>query len=216
MKSGNTILALSLIMMVSFAVGLYAYQQMPDRVASHWNAQGKVDGYMPKFWGVFLMPVIMALVSTLFLLIPRIDPLKANIDKFRGYYQGFILIVAAFLLYIYLLTVFWNFGHRFNMTLALVPALGLLYYCVGIVMGHAQRNWFIGIRTPWTLSSDVVWRQTHEKGAKLFKASGLVAVLGAFFQDYAIVLAVGPVIISSFYLMAYSYFSYQKEAKRGP
>ncbi len=116
-------LILTVIILFSFLAGAIFYPKMPDEMASHWNSQGEVDGYISRFWGVFLMPIISFGVLILFQLIPRIDPLKENIERFRKYFDGFILILVVFLLYIYLLSILWNLGWRFNMTRAVVPSI---------------------------------------------------------------------------------------------
>jgi len=201
------------IIILSFAIGIYYYPQMPEKLASHWNAQGQVNGYMSKFWGLFLMPIISMGMLLLFILIPRIDPLKSNIQEFRKYYDGFVVLIIVFLFYLHLLTIFWNSGYTFNMITYLSPALAILFYYTGILIENAKRNWFIGIRTPWTLSSDNVWDKTHKIGGKLFKIAGILALLAIFFESYAILIIVVPVIIVSIYIVAYSYFEYQKEMK---
>ncbi len=198
------------IIFVSFILGGYLYPQMPEQVASHWNARGEVNGYMGRFWGVFLFPIILTGLFVLFMLIPRIDPLKENIEGFRSYYDGFIVMISLFLFYIFLLTILWNMGTRFNMTLVLVPAIGVLYYYLGVMLENARQNWFIGIRTPWTLSSEVVWKKTHRLGAKLFKAAGVLALFGVFTERFAIYFMVGPVLFASLYTIIYSYTEYQK------
>ena len=81
-------------------------------------------------------------------------------------------------------------------------------------MENAKRNWFVGIRTPWTLSSETVWNKTHKLGAKMFKIAVLLAFIGFFFGSYAIFFVLIPVLSAAGYLMAYSYFEYQKEAKK--
>ena len=207
-KSEIIILA---IILLSFAIGIYSYHQMPEKVASHWNAQGQVNGYMSKFWGVFLMPIISVGLLLLLIFIPRIDPLKSNIQQFRKYFDGFVVLIMVFLFYIYLLTIFWNSGYTFNMTTFLSPALAVLFYYTGILIENAKRNWFIGIRTPWTMSSDKVWDKTHKIGGKLFKIAGVVALLAIFFESFAIFFIVVPVILISIYTVVYSYFEYQKE-----
>lgn len=199
-----------LIILTSFIVGIYFYPQMPDRVASHWNIQGEVDGYMSKFWGLFFMPLMSIGLLLLFLIIPKIDPLKENIEKFRKYFDGFIVLMMLFLFYVYLLTVFWNIGFRFNMSRLMIPAMGILFYYCGILVENAKRNWFIGIRTPWTLSSETVWGKTHKIGGKLFKIAGVAAFLGLFFPSSAFFLVIIPVILSAIYLVLYSYFEYKK------
>jgi len=202
-----------IIILISFGIGIYFYPQFPDRVASHWNAQGQVDGYMSKFWGLFLLPIILLGMWLLFLVIPKIDPLKHNIEKFRKYFDAFIALVVLSLFYIYVLTILWNLGKTFDMGRAMMPAIGILFFYAGVLISHAKRNWFIGIRTPWTLSSDNVWDKTHKLGAKLFKIAGVIAFLGIFSQGAAIWLVLVPAIFFSLYIIIYSYFEYKKEEK---
>jgi len=204
------------IVILSFAIAVYLYPMMPDRVASHWNAQGQVDGYTDKFWGLFIMPLVSIALLLLFVAIPRIDPLKENIQKFRKTFDIFVILVLLFLFYLFGLTIIWNFGTKFNMIWALVPAFVGLFYYVGILVENAKRNWFIGIRTPWTIMNENVWNRTHKLGGKLFKISALIAVLGMLFEDYALWFVLVPVIAISAYLVVYSYFEYQKEMMRKP
>ncbi|MCD6274410.1 MAG: SdpI family protein [Candidatus Aenigmarchaeota archaeon] len=206
----NEIIILGIILF-SFIFGIYFYPQMPEKIASHWNVQGQVDGYMPKFWGLFLMPLISAGLFLLFITIPKIDPLKTNIEKFRKYYDGFIILIIIFLFYLHLLTIFWNMGIRFDIIQLLAPAFGILFYYCGILTENVKRNWFIGIRTPWTLSNDAVWDKTHKFGGKLFKISGIVVLFGIFFRNYALFFILVPVILVAICTIIYSYVEYQKE-----
>lgn len=201
------------IIVLSFIIGIYFYPRMPAAVASHWNERGEVDGYMSKFWGLFLMPFISVGLVLLFVLIPKIDPLKANIEKFRRYFDVFVVLTVVFLLYLYLLTILWNMGLRFDMIQLLAPALGILLYYCGVLIEKAKRNWFIGIRTPWTLSSDKVWEETHKIGGRLFKVTGVVALLGVLLPDYAMLFVLVPILLVAAYTIVYSYFEYQKEAR---
>jgi len=204
-------LAILLIILLSFVIGFYFYPRMPEMMASHWDDQGVVNGYMSKCSSLFFMPFISLFLFLLFVLIPKIDPLKENIEKFRKYYEGFILLIILFFFYIYLLTLYWNLGYKFNMVVFLIPAFSVLFYCCGTLIEKARRNWFIGIRTPWTLSSDSVWEKTHKLGGKLFKINGIIALLGLFFQEWAFFLVIVPTIFLAIYLALYSYFEYQKE-----
>ena len=201
------------IISLSFIIGIYLYPQMPEEMASHWNTQGEVDDYLSKFWGLFLMPVISIGLFLLFTLIPKVDPLKENIKKFRKYFDAFIILIIVFLFYIYLLSIFWNLGFRFNMGRLMLPALGILFYYCGILVENAKRNWFIGIRTPWTLSNEKVWEKTHKIGAKLFKIAGLIAFIGILFPNYAFFFVLIPMLLFSVYTIVYSYFEYRKETK---
>ena len=157
------------------------------------------------------MPFISVGLSLLLVLILKIDPMKANIERFKKYYYGFVILVLLFLFYLYLLTIFWNIGIRFNMIQLLAPAFGILFYSCGVLIEKAKRNWFIGIRTPWTLSSENVWDKTHRIGGKLFKAAGIITFLGIFFQSYAIFFMLGPIILVAFFTIIYSYLQYQKK-----
>ena len=206
-------LIIVVIILLSFTVGIHYYPQMPDRIATHWNAQGQVDGYMSKFWGLFPMPIISVGLLLLFILIPTMDPLKSNIQQFRKYFDGFVVLIMVFLFYLYLLTIFWNSGYRFNIIVFLSPAFAILFYYTGILIENTKRNWFIGIRTPWTLSSDRVWDKTHKIAGKLFKIAGIVALGAIFFETAAIFFIIVPVIIISIYAIVYSYFEYQKETR---
>ncbi len=201
------------IIIISIIIGIYFYPRMPERVASHWNAKGEVDDYMSKFWGLFLMPIISTILLLLFIFMPKIDPLKANVEKFRKYFDNFIVLLIAFLFYLYLLTIFWNLNIKFSMIGFLAPAFGILFYYCGVLVENAKRNWFIGIRTPWTLSNEKVWDKTHKIGGKLFKIVGIIAFLGISFQNYALFLVLVPVILITIYTIVYSYIEYQKETK---
>jgi len=212
--STRTTVILTLIMIATaIFLGLALYDRLPAQVASHWNANDQVDGTMPRFWGAFLMPLITLAMLGLFLLIPAIDPMKANIETFRRPFNTFIVLIVAFLLYLHVLTALWNLGlQNFRMSAALLPAMGLLFIFVGVMLRQARRNFSIGIRTPWTLSSDRVWDQTHRVGAALFIISGALTALGAFFPGtIAHWFVLGPVIASSLFLVVYSYFLWRDE-----
>jgi uncharacterized membrane protein len=199
------------IVLVSFIIGAYLYPSMPAEMASHWNARGEVNGYMEKFWSLFLMPVISLGMLLLFLAVPKMDPLKSNVAKFRKYFDNFVIVIMAFMLYIYMLTILWNLGMAFDISIALSPAFAIIFYYSGVLMEKSKRNWFIGFRTPWTMSSDRVWDKTNKLGGKLFKACGVIALLGVLFPVYAILFAIIPVIVSGIYTFVYSYAEYRKK-----
>jgi uncharacterized membrane protein len=216
MKTKNIQILIIGLILVSFLIGAYLYPYMPEKMASHWDANGSVDGYMPKLWGLFLLPVISAILFLTFMLIPKIDPHKGNIEKFRGHFDVFILLLFVFLFYVHMLTMLWNLSYRFNIIQLLAPAFGLLIYYAGIMMENAKQNWFIGVRTPWTLSSEVVWDKTNKLAGKLFKVAGVLAAMGLIFPKYAIFLILVPVILAAVYPIIYSYQKYQPEIKAGP
>src|SRR6185503_7663094 len=103
-----------------------------DQMASHWNVNDQVDGYMPKFWGVFLLPLITLGMFLLFLVLPSIDPMKANIAQFREVFNLFIVFIVGFMIYLHSLALAWSLGYTaFRMSSAMLPALGLLLILLG-------------------------------------------------------------------------------------
>lgn len=213
MNTHTTTIVVLVMIVAASIVGLVLWSQLPEQMASHWNANDQVDGYTSKFAGVFLLPLITLGVFLLFLVIPTIDPLKANIAQFRDVFNLFIALMAAFMLYIHALTLRWNLGYTdFDMSKAMLPAMGILFFFIGYLLRKAKRNFFIGIRTPWTLSSDKVWDETHRLGSVLFMVSGVFAFIGSFFGGMtASWFLFVPIIGSTLITLVYSYILYQRE-----
>jgi len=202
---------LTLVFLISFyVIAFIFYPQMPARMASHWDATGAVDGYTSRFLGLFLIPFIATAVTALFLAIPVIDPLKANIAKFRLYFDWFIVLFLLFFEYLYILTILWNKNVAFDFTQALLPAMGVLFIYIGIMIRNAKRNYMIGIRTPWTLANDEVWNRTHSLGGKLFIVAGVLSALGAIWPKYALVFVLVPLLTVTLVTVIYSYVIYKE------
>ena len=211
MSNRTSIIVSFCLIAIALLVGVILYTRLPDPMPSHWNAAGQVDGYMSKFWGIFLLPVMTAVLVPFFLVIPSIDPLKANIAKFRGVFNWFIVLFVAYMLFVYGLTLATALGSRFNMTVMLLPVVGLLFIGVGYMMGKAKRNFFIGIRTPWTLSSETVWDETHKLGSKLFMLSGAITILSAFLGENGFWLMMVAILAAALVPVIYSYILWRRE-----
>jgi uncharacterized membrane protein len=204
-------IAIAFVIALTFAVTFLAWPAMPDPVASHWGFSGKADGYMPKAWGLLLVPFLSVGLAALLLLIPRIDPLRANIEEFREAYERFIVVFVLYLLAVQAFILIWNSGIQVSISMVLSPAFAALFYEIGVLIGQAKPNWSIGVRTRWTLSSPKVWEKTHALGGKLFRLAGVAALLGIFLPEYAVLFILVPVLGVSVYLVWYSYREYQKE-----
>jgi len=200
-------------LIITFALTIAIYPTAPDRIISHWNAAGQANGYMAKFWGLFLIPFIMTGFVALFAVLPRIDPHKKNYEKFRDYYEGFILLFVLFLLAIQTQIILWSIGYQISPNLTFPVLIGILFIYIGFLLGHAEQNWFVGIRTPWTLSSITVWKKTHQLGGKLFIIAGVISCAGIFAGAYALWFILVPVLAVAVYTVAYSYIEFQKELK---
>jgi len=201
------------IILASFILSAYIYPQLPDTLASHWNASGNVNGYMPKIFALFIMPAVSLVLFLLFVAIPRVDPLKQNIAQFRKYFDGFVVLIVLFLLYVHAFTILWNLGYTFDIIQVLVPAFAVLFFYLGILLENSKRNWFIGIRTPWTMSSDRVWESTHKTAGKLFKIFAVVSLAGFFAGFYTFFIILGLMFAVVIYSVVFSYFEYMKEKR---
>ncbi|MEK6953611.1 MAG: SdpI family protein [Candidatus Micrarchaeota archaeon] len=204
-------LGIILVILASFAISAYYYPSMPGRLASHWNLQGDADGYSGKLFGMFFVPALLAVMCFILYFIPNLDPLKANVAKFREHYDRFILILALFMLYIHALTIYWNLGRQFDFGQYLSPAFGILFLAVGKLVENAKPNWFIGIRTPWTLSSEKVWEKTHRIGGKLFFATGIVSFMGIFFPQISLLIVLAMALAIIVWSLVFSFVEYKKE-----
>lgn len=216
MNTRNTFLITSILGGIAFIVGAYLYPQMGERMATHWGISGAADGFGSRFEGLFLLPLIAFAASCLMLAIPYIDPLKSNIEKFRSEYNLFVVFMAGFFYYLYALTILYNFGIRFSMTTFFMPALALLMLYTGRLLKRTHRNYFIGIRTPWTLANDTVWDKTHKFGGTAFQVVGVITLLGIFFPEQAFMFLMIPLMIAVVSMLVYSYIAFkQVEFKSG-
>jgi uncharacterized membrane protein len=205
-------LILGVLFVVYLALAFYFYPTLPDSMASHWNAAGEIDGYMGKFNLHVLLVGLTVFMVAIFMVIPRIDPLKKNLEQFIKYYWGFAYLFLAYMGYVYLLIIAANLGISFSMTFGMMPGIAALFFYLGWIMPKMKRNWFIGIRTPWTLSSDQVWQETHKLGGKVFMFIGLLFLLLMFFPN-AISYIVALIVVGALGVMAYSYFAFQRLKK---
>lgn len=213
MNTKTSLIVIALLILAGIVASALAYPLLPEQVASHWGINDQPDGFTSRFWGVALMPLVTLGMALLFLLIPAIDPLKANIEQFRGTFNAFITLMVAFMLYIHGLTLAYNLGFPVRMSLGMIPAMGLLFVFIGILIGRAKRNFFIGIRTPWTLSNDQVWEETHQLGSKLFIGAGVLSVASLLLGENGFWLMMALILGAAFIPVIYSYFAWKRIEK---
>ena len=128
MTTKTTSILVLLMIAVAVIAGALLWNQLPEQMASHWNINDEVDGYISKFWGVFLMPLVVLGMFGLFIALPNMDPLKANIESFRSAFNLFILLITVFMLYIHGLTLAWSLGNQsFKMSTMMLPFMGILF-----------------------------------------------------------------------------------------
>jgi uncharacterized membrane protein len=195
---------------LSALVSVLAAPSLPDQVVSHWNAAGEPDGTMSKTAALALIPGLTAVLLAMFAAIPRVDPLGENIAEFRAHYDWFVVVFTGYMLLVHAGIVVFNLGYEFDFTALILAGVAGMFYYIGVLLEEARQNWFVGIRTPWTLSSEQVWNDTHRLGARLFKASALVALVGLLFGDYAVYFLVVPALLTATITVVYSYVRYER------
>jgi uncharacterized membrane protein len=162
---------------LQFIAGFYFYPLMSERMAIHWGLSGEPNGYASRFVGLFRVPVVSAGLFFWTWVLPGLDPSR-GIYAFLDDYDLFVLGFLGFMAYLDGLMAAWNLGWRFDIMAGLAPVTGAMLYGFGVLTGRSRMNWFVGIRTTWTLSSEEVWERTHEVGARLFRLCGVLAFAG--------------------------------------
>jgi len=210
MQSRRQLLAEVTLVALTALVGLAFLDQLPAEVAIHFGTAGQPDDYTSKSMALALIPALQLGMVALFAALPRIDPLGENLRQFERAYDGFVLVLLGFLGYIHALVVVWNAGYEVPITLALVPAMAVFYYALGALVQDAERNWFVGFRTPWTLSNDEVWADTHTIAGKLMRVAAVLTLGALAVPGYAMVFLVGPVVAVALFTIVYSYWDYRR------
>ncbi len=203
-----------LLILLSFGSSIFLTSKMPDQMATHWNMEGQVDRYMDKTFSLYWLPVIQVAMLVILMVIPRMDPMKSNIAKFQSSYELFLTGFTGFMTYIHVLTLTWNLGAKMNFIAWLLPGMAGFMFLSGYLLSRAQQNYFIGIRTPWTLSNPVVWQDTHRLSGRAFKLAAIISMLGLIFQDQAFVLMIVPIILAAVVAVVYSYIRYTQLVER--
>jgi uncharacterized membrane protein len=202
--------AAALLLAVGAAASAAVAPDLPERMVTTWNGAGEPTGTLPRTLGMWLVPGLGAALLGLFALLPRIDPLGGNVAAFRVHYDRFVVVISAFLTVVHLAVLAVNLGYAVDVTTLALAGTAALYYYLGTLLPHVEPNWFLGIRTPWTLSDDDVWERTHALGARLFKLSALIAVAGLAFGEYAVYFLVGPALATAAVTVTYSYVLYAR------
>ncbi|MEM7531039.1 MAG: SdpI family protein [Chloroflexota bacterium] len=215
----NNLLMSGLIVLIMFAIGGYVWIQIPAgaEVCTHWNAAGICDDYGSKFVSILLMPIIVAGVAALLAWVPRFDPRAAHLAQSGKAYTAVWVGILLFFLAVYVTLMLNVLGYADNVG-AMIPLLiGLLFMVIGNYLGKVRSNFIMGIRTPWTLSSELSWNKTHRLGGRLFVLLGLVFVISGFvFPGGAwIYVLVSSVLLVVGFLMAYSYVVWKGEQVTG-
>jgi uncharacterized membrane protein len=204
-----------LFVLASWGLVIAFWPQLPDPMPTHWGIDGKPDDWMPKTWGALVGPVVSLFVYLVLTLSPFIDPRSRNWAAFGDIYPVIKTGVSALMLFITYLALSAAVSPDQAMpTSRLLVGIGLLFVVLGNYLPKVRSNFFVGIRTPWTLSSDEVWVRTHRLAGKLMVVMG-IALMGSAWLPPS--WAFGVVIASALGLtvvtFVYSYWLYRRQAR---
>lgn len=190
------------------------YPSLPPTIPSHWNINGQVNQYAGKSfaWFTALLPIAILLLR---IVIPHIDPKKESYIKHQTAYQITMTLIVFFMIVIHWISILAALKYNVNMGMAISIALGVLFLVMGNYMRQIRHNYFFGIRTPWTLASDVVWTKTHRVGSVVYMIGGILFILGGLINaKYGMMVALAYIILSAVYLFVYSYIQYNRLQKK--
>lgn len=199
---------------LAVAASLLVYSRLPEQVPVHWNIDGDVDRWGDRWQGAFLAPVIMAGIVILASVLPSADPRPESYAKMRGTYTFIFDALLLFMLVLHAVTLASGLGYRVPVTRVVVGAVGVLFIALGNVMPRTRPNWYVGVRTPWTLSNDRVWTRTHRVAGYLLAGAGLLTIASvALPGPWAIVVLVGSIVGAGLGSAAYSYVAWKQETR---
>lgn len=210
------LLALAIILLqIVIAIGTFPF--LPPMVPTHWNAAGQIDGYASRWVNTILFPAISI---GLYLLLRFVSALSPRLGGRSGAAANariratLLVAILLFMLVVQLCVTSISLGVAIDITFVIHLACALLFIVIGNFLGKTRRNFWMGIRTPWTLSSDVVWERTHRLGGWLFVACGLLILSTSFVPALRFWGIIAPLIAVSIILCIYSYLCYQSVTQK--
>jgi uncharacterized membrane protein len=202
-------------LMVAFALAVYG--RLPEQIPTHFDLSGEPDDWTDRFPGAFVMPAMAVGVYLLLFALRRIDPRRAHYDRFEGTYWVILNVIAITMAAFQILTLGLALGWPIDMGRAITVTVGLLFVGLGNYLPRIRSNWWIGIRTPWTLENETVWRETHRVAGWTFVAAGLTLIAAGLFVPAGarewtsgVALAIGVAVP-----FVYSYLAFRREVGSG-
>ncbi|HRP85977.1 MAG TPA: SdpI family protein [Gammaproteobacteria bacterium] len=197
------------LVLAALAVSAALYGDLPSQVATHFNAAGEPDGWSDRPTAALMMPAIMAGLWLMLWVLPKISPQGWRVEPFADVWSRCQLAIIAFMLLVHVGVL----GHAVGWWGAdlggmVMIGVGLLFATLGNYLGKTTRNFFLGIRTPWTLASDEVWRRTHRLGGWLMVGAGVALMVMGFtgVHELAIAVVIGVAVLVP---AIYSFFAYR-------
>jgi uncharacterized membrane protein len=198
---------------VVFSIAVYS--RLPAIMATHWDARGRPNGFSTRPFAAFLLPLLAVGLWLVMRVIPHIDPRRANIEKFRDTFDLLIITMIGMLMVLHVAMLGAAIGWPVSLSRLTPILVGALFVALGNLMPRFRSNFFLGIRTPWTLSSEQVWMKTHRVGGYLMVVAGLFLIASAFFQSMTFsYLAFAALLGVALATVIYSYVIWRAEGRR--
>jgi uncharacterized membrane protein len=198
-----------------FAAAAAVWPLVPDQMPVHWNLAGEADRYGGKVEGVLLLPLVTFGLYWLLLLLPLVDPRRENYRRFETSYRVIRWCLTLFMGVLYGLTLAAALGQKIDMGLCVSTLMSVLFIVLGVTMDTIQPNWFVGVRTPWTLSSTESWTKTHRLAKWVFIALGLSFLpLGITKSAWSLALLLTTGVGGIAWLVVYSYLVWRDDPQR--
>ncbi len=202
------------MIILTCASAVFFYNNLPARIVTHWNFAGQPDGWGSGPMQAIFFPLMIIGLYIMFLLIPYLDPKKERYEQFNRVYHIFKNIILALMVIIYFLMCFNGLGYNLPVGIIVPILIGILFIVMGNYMAKLKRNWFVGIRTPWTLSSEEVWNKTHRFGGKMFILAGFLMIAEVVLPNsWKLAVFIAAMVVLLFGTMGYSYIVYLQEKK---
>ncbi|MBN1258052.1 MAG: SdpI family protein [Planctomycetes bacterium] len=210
---------IAVVIAAMLCIAIWAWRELPadSKIPVHYGMDGKPDRYGGKFEALLLLPIITIALSAFLVYIPRIAPRKKNIEKSASVYNVLLKIYPCFMLAVYLLMLSIGFGIDLNINTIMLCLMGILFLVMGNYLGKVKSNFFIGIRTPWTLSSELSWYRTHRMAGWLVVIIGILYLLSGAWGvsgKLLVALILGSAIAITIILVPYSYLVWKNDPDR--
>ncbi len=201
------------LIILAFVFTAFVFPSLPSQMPMHWNYLGKVDSYMTKSLAAWLMPGLAIFLYFLFHFAPKFDPKKEKYALFAHEWDIMKTGIISFMIYIHGIVVYASLKGDTNIMSPLFLGLGTLFILIGNYLSKVRQNYFIGIRTPWSLESEENWNKTHRYASWTFVFAGLIVLIEAFVLWYAPVIIFGSIMFAALLPILYSYLFYIKKVK---
>lgn len=200
-----------------FVAAALIWPKSPESFPVHWGIDGQVDRYGGRVEGLLFLPILSVVLYGLMLFLPRLDPGRLNYARFAGAYYTIRAVTMTLLAVLYTVMLLAARGVPVDMTRFVGLAIGGMLFVMGNVLGKVRPNWFVGVRTPWTLSSKRAWTRTNRLEGWVFVVGG-IALMGAgvIRTPAAMTAAFAILMTGTLGAIVYSYFVWKSDPDRVP